>query len=76
MDEATANYDLESEELFNKYISNLESYDIIIIVTHKPQILRKMNRIILMEKGEIIAIGKYDELINNVLFQNYITVCK
>lgn len=73
LDEATANYDLESEELFNKYISNLESYDIIIIVTHKPQILRKMNRIILMEKGEIIAIGKYDELINNVLFQNYIT---
>lgn len=72
LDEATANYDLESEELFNEYILNLESYDIIIVVTHKPQILRRMNRIILMDKGEIIATGKYDELVNNALFQNYI----
>lgn len=63
LDEATASYDLESEQLFNETIINSDSYKFIFVVSHRPEILKYMDKIIVLNNGEIEAIGNYDELL-------------
>lgn len=64
LDEATANFDLKIEQSFREYIRNTERYDSIFVVTHRMDILEDMDRIFVMEDGEIIESGSYRELID------------
>ena len=63
-DEATANYDKESEQVFNEVLSSEIKYDYLIIVTHQKDILQKVDRIIRLEEGRIIEDIKSVEDLN------------
>lgn len=63
LDEATANFDIKAEYLFNEYIYNTVHYDFIFIVTHRLDILKKVERIFVIENGVIIEEGSYKELL-------------
>lgn len=62
LDEATANYDMEAEHEINNVIK--ESYEdkTIIIITHKPDILVKVDKIIVINDGIVEDIGTHSEL--------------
>lgn len=62
LDEATANYDAESERMFNHFVKETNDYNIIIVITHRPDILRYMDKIILLEDGQISSYGSWDKM--------------
>ena len=69
LDEATSNYDISSSNnLINSIIDN-NNYDIVIIITHQPEILKKLKRLIFIKDGKVYADGNYDELIINEEFK-------
>ena len=72
LDEPTSNYDVESEKNFNDYITNQFSYDYIIVVTHRPDILKKMDKIIILSEGKVVRVGTYDELSQENLLSKYL----
>ncbi len=37
----------------------------VLVITHRLENIKRFDRIVVMEKGEIIEIGNYNELINN-----------
>lgn len=69
LDEATANYDIESEKIFNNIIANCTSYDFVFIISHRPEILKHMDKIVLLDKGEIKCVDNYDYIVKNNLFK-------
>lgn len=62
LDEATSNYDLESENIFNEIIGGCRKYEYIFVVTHRPEVLEKMDKIVVIDKGHIIWQGTYGNL--------------
>lgn len=65
LDEATASYDAESEQLFNQFIDKCTDYDYVFVITHRPEILKAMDKIVVIEKGDVIQVGKYEEIVEN-----------
>ena len=55
---------LKVEQSFHEYIRNTERYDFIFIVTHRLDILKDMDRIFVLENGEIVESGSYQEWID------------
>lgn len=74
LDEATANYDLESEKVFNEFVLKENKYDVIIIVTHRPDILSCVDKIIVLDNGTITAVGSYEELCYQEDFKKYLNL--
>lgn len=62
LDEATANYDVESEAAVNKFIGEELHEKTAIIISHKPDILKYVDRVIILERGRIVDTGKHEEL--------------
>jgi ABC-type multidrug transport system fused ATPase/permease subunit len=64
LDEATAAVDSESELLIQKSLKELMKGRTIIAIAHRLSTLRSMERIVVLDKGHIIAEGSHNELIN------------
>lgn len=62
LDDATSSVDAKTEAQIQKAISNLLVKRTNIIITHRLSTLLKADKIILMEKGEILDIGTHSEL--------------
>lgn len=62
LDEATSNYDMEAEARLNEILSQDFTEKNIILISHKPEILKKVDRIIIIDKGRINDMGKHEEL--------------
>lgn len=62
LDEATSNYDYHSEQIFNSEIISSNRYDITILITHRPEVLKRLDKIIYLEKGKVVSIGTFDEI--------------
>lgn len=62
LDEATASFDFKSEHTFNKFISNTNLYDIIIVITHRLEILKTLDKIFILEGGKLLDCGSFKEL--------------
>lgn len=62
MDEASSNFDLKAEEAFQEYIRDSQRYDFVFVVTHRLEMVQDMDRIFVMEEGEIVESGSYQEL--------------
>ncbi len=62
-DEATASLDSDSGSLIQQGLSELIKDRTFIAIAHRLSTLRQMDRIILMEKGKIIADGTHESLI-------------
>lgn len=61
-DGATSNIDIYSETQINGLLETRLKYKTVIFITHKREILQKMDKIILMDEGKIILSGKFKEL--------------
>ena len=62
-DEATASVDSETESLIQGAIERLISGRTTIMIAHRLSTLRKANKIVVVDKGEIIEMGSPEELI-------------
>jgi ATP-binding cassette subfamily B protein len=61
-DEATAAVDSETEHLIQQAIERLISGRTTLMIAHRLSTLRKANKIVVIDKGEIIEFGSHDEL--------------
>ncbi|WP_315080671.1 ABC transporter ATP-binding protein [uncultured Clostridium sp.] len=67
LDEATSNFDIESEKIFNEMVERSNKYDFTFIITHRTDILKNMDKIIVLENGIVKSIGIYEELMSKGL---------
>lgn len=63
LDEATANIDPESEVLIQHAIETLIKKRTSIIIAHRLSTIRHANRVLVLDKGEVIEYGTRDELL-------------
>jgi len=63
LDEATSSVDTASEQMIQHAIEKMISGRTSIIIAHRLSTIRKANLIMVLDKGEIIEIGKHDDLL-------------
>lgn len=64
LDEATSSLDSESEALIQDALNVLMEGKTVIVIAHRLSTIMKMDRIVVMEKGGIVAQGTHLQLIN------------
>ena len=62
-DEATSNTDAYSEQQINGLLNTKLKEKTVIVITHKKEILSKVDQIVVLKEGAVADIGAYDELI-------------
>ena len=68
-DEATSAIDAESEEAIMNEIQHLRKTKTIIMISHRLANLKQADQILVLDKGELVEQGNYNELMNkNCLF--------
>ena len=63
LDEATSALDSHSEALIQDAFHNLIKNKTTIVIAHRLSTIREMDRIVVLDKGEIIEDGKHEDLI-------------
>lgn len=70
LDEATAFADPESEADIQKALSLLVKGKTVLVIAHRPGAIRGADKIVVMERGEVAAEGKHEELSENKHYQS------
>lgn len=63
-DEATSQLDTESEKLVQDAINNLMEGRTVIVIAHRLSTITHADKIVVIEKGEIVDSGSHEELID------------
>ena len=63
LDEPTASLDAESEGLIQKALKNLSKSKTVIVIAHRLSTVKKADKILVLEKGNIVSEGTHAELI-------------
>jgi subfamily B ATP-binding cassette protein MsbA len=63
LDEATSSLDAESEMLVQDALSNLMLNRTSFVIAHRLSTVRRADMIIALEKGQVVEIGRHDDLI-------------
>jgi ABC-type multidrug transport system fused ATPase/permease subunit len=63
LDEATSNVDSESEVLIQRAIDKITDGRTSIVIAHRLSTIQKADRIVVMEKGELVEMGTHEELV-------------
>jgi len=63
LDEATSAVDTETEKEIQNALDNLVKGRTTIAIAHRLSTLRKADRLVVMDRGEIVELGHHDELI-------------
>ena len=65
LDEATANIDSETESLIEAGVKNLLDGKTAIIIAHRLSTIKRVDRILVMHKGELVEQGTHDSLLQH-----------
>ncbi|MCG6900115.1 MAG: ATP-binding cassette domain-containing protein [Gammaproteobacteria bacterium] len=63
LDEATSSLDAESERLVQDALEQLMQGRTTLIIAHRLATVRKVDQILVMDRGRIVASGRHDELV-------------
>ena len=63
LDEATSSVDTETEQQIQQALENLIRGRTTIAIAHRLSTLRRADRLVVIENGRIVEIGKHDELL-------------
>ncbi len=62
LDEATSNYDAESEIRLNELLVKAFKDKTILLISHRPEMLKNADKIIVINNGCVADVGKHEEL--------------
>ncbi len=64
LDEATSALDTENEAKIQSAIERLKGKMTIIVIAHRLSTIRNADQVLVMDQGEIIQVGEYNQLAN------------
>lgn len=65
LDEATANVDPENEKELMEAITELTQEKTVIMIAHRLKTVRRADKILVVDKGQIVQRGTHDELMGD-----------
>jgi subfamily B ATP-binding cassette protein HlyB/CyaB len=72
-DEATSALDYESESIIRKNLNKIKQNRTMFIVAHRLSAVRDCNKIIVIERGEIVEAGSHKELMDKRGYYHFLT---
>lgn len=63
LDEATSSFDMKHERKIIDNLLDIFHSHTIMFITHRPYVLQKLDKIIILDEGNVVDIGKHYELI-------------
>ena len=71
LDEATSSLDAESEEKVQNAVINLTKNKTTLVIAHRLSTIIRADKIIVMNKGEVVDIGTHNDLLkNSIIYKN------
>ena len=64
-DEVTSALDVETSEQVVKIFKNLRKNHTVLMITHKPELMKIADDIIVIDKGKMVGRGKHEDLIKS-----------
>lgn len=64
-DEVTSNIDPNSTEIIADILQDLKFDHTILMITHKPEMMKIADRVVVLDKGKVVAKGKNEEVLKS-----------